>query len=153
MINTSWLREKLLFSKTEMSKLKEIISEPSENLKTDLDLQLKAERIFEILSQIILDTCTHIIAHSKDTSPPQTYADCIKKLEQLGIVSSHTAEKGISLVKMRNIVVHQYGNINYDLLFTGLSELHQYFPKYQKEILIWITNLEKEEDKNKKNQK
>jgi len=152
MINISWLREKFLFSKKYISKLNDIISEPSENLKTDLDLQLKAERIFEILSQIILDTCTHIIAHSKET-PPQTYADCMKKLEQLRIISSQTAEKVISLIKMRNIVVHQYGNINYELLFTGLSELHQYFPKYQKEILIWITNIEKEEDKNKNNQK
>ena len=65
MINISWLREKFLFSKKYISKLNDIISEPSENLKTDLDLQLKAERIFEILSQIILDTCTHIIAHSR----------------------------------------------------------------------------------------
>ncbi|HEY0087693.1 MAG TPA: HepT-like ribonuclease domain-containing protein [Candidatus Lokiarchaeia archaeon] len=152
MINTTRLREKFLFSKKYMSKLNDIILEPSENLKTDLDLQLKAERIFEILSHIILDTCTHIIAHSKEP-PPETYADCIKKLERIGIISAHTTEKVISLVKMRNIVVHQYGKINYDLLFKGLSELHQYFPQYQNEILIWISNQEKEEDKIKNNQK
>ena len=110
MIDPSWLREKFLFSKKYWSKLEEIISKSSDDLDRDLDLQLMAERIFEILSQIILDICTHIIAHLKE-SPPQTYADCMKKLGNLGILSSQTAEKATSLAKMRNIVVHQYGKI------------------------------------------
>ena len=144
MIDPSWLREKFLFSKKYWSKLEEIISKSSDDLDRDLDLQLMAERIFEILSQIILDICTHIIAHLKE-SPPQTYADCMKKLGNLGILSSQTAEKATSLAKMRNIVVHQYGKINYKLLFEGLRELHQDFPQLQNEVLTWIESQEKHE--------
>ena len=106
-----------------------------------------AERIFEILSQIILDICTHIIAHLKE-SPPQTYAECMKKLGILGILSTQTAEKATSLAKMRNIVVHQYGKINYILLFEGLRELHKDFPQLQNEVLAWIETQEKEEKPN-----
>ncbi|HDZ17541.1 hypothetical protein LCGC14_0591120 [marine sediment metagenome] len=105
MINFSWIREKLLSSKKYWSKLEEIIITTSDDLETDIDLQLKGERIFEILSQIILDICTHIIAHSKEP-PPQTYSDCMKKLGKLDVITPLTAEKTISLVKMRNIVVH-----------------------------------------------
>ncbi len=104
-----------------------------------------AERIFEILSQIILDICTHIIAHVKE-SPPQTYAECMEKLGNLGIISPQTAQKSTTLVKMRNIVVHQYGKINYHLLFEGLCELHQDFPQYQDEVLAWIDSQEKSEE-------
>ena len=111
-------------------------------MEDDIDLQLKAERIFEILSQILLDICTHIIAHSKEP-PPQTYSDCMKKLGSLNIITPQTAEKAASMVKMRNIVVHQYTNINYNLLFEGLCELHQDFPLIQKEILAWIDILRK----------
>jgi uncharacterized protein YutE (UPF0331/DUF86 family) len=103
-----------------------------------------AERIFEILSQIILDICTHIIAHEKN-SPPETYADCMKKLGDLKVISRQTQEISISLVKMRNIIVHQYGKINYKLLFEGLRELHEYFPKYQDEVLAWVNSQEKSE--------
>ena len=145
MINSSWLREKFLSSKKYWSKLEDIISKTSDDLDKDLDLQLVAERIFEILSQIILDICTHIIAHIRE-SPPQTYADCMKKLGDLGIISTQTAEKATSLAKMRNIVVLQYGKINYKLLFEGLCELHHDFPQLQKEVLRWIDSQEKHEE-------
>ena len=144
MIDSSWLREKFLSSKKYWSKLEDIISKTSEDLDKDLDLQLMAERIFEILSQIILDICTHIIAHLNE-SPPQTYAECMKKLGNLGIISPRTADKATSLVKMRNIVVHQYGKINYHLLFEGLGELHNDFPQFQGEVLAWIDSQEKSE--------
>jgi len=147
MIDFSWIREKLLSCKKYWSKLEEIIIKTSDDLETDIDLQLKGERIFEIFGQIILDICTHIIAHSKET-PPQTYSDCMKKLGKLDVITLQTAEKTTSLVKMRNIIVHQYDNINYHLLFDGLCELHKDFPQFQEEILTWIDSQENNEKKN-----
>ncbi len=47
------------------------------------------------------------------------------------------------MVKMRNIVVHQYGFINYDLLFEGLKEIREDFPQFQKEIFEWLESQEK----------
>ncbi len=142
MINNIWIREKLLSSKKYWSILEEIILKTSEDLEMDIDLQLKAERIFEILCQILLDICTHIIAHTREP-PPQTYSDCMKKLGNLGVITAQTAEKATSLVKMRNIVVHQYDNINYRLLFKGLCKLFEDFPLFQEEILTWIDSQEK----------
>jgi len=142
MIDAIWVREKFLSSKKYWSKLNELISKTSDDLESDLDLQLTAERIFEILIQIILDICTHIIANVKE-SPPQTYAECMKKLSNIGVISEQTGELAISLVKMRNIVVHQYGKINYSLLFEGLKELSEGFPIYQDEVLKWIESQDK----------
>lgn len=143
-IDFSWIRQKFLSCKKYWSKLKEIVSKTSGELEQDIDLQLKAERIFEILSQILLDICTHIIAHSEEP-PPQTYSDCMRKLGSLNIITPQMTEKAASMVKMRNIVVHQYTDINYRLLFEGLCELHQDFPQIQKEILSWIDSQEKSE--------
>ena len=146
MVNISWIREKLLSSKIYVVKLEEIISKTPDDLVRNIDLQLKAERIFEILSQTILDICTHIIAHSKEP-PPQTYSDCMKKLGKLGAITPQIVEETTSLVKMRNIIVHQYSNINYNLLFEGLCELHEDFPQFQHEILEWIDSQENNEKK------
>ena len=142
MINPTWIREKLLSSKKYWSKLKEIISKTPEDLEKDLDLQLKAERIFEILSQILLDICTHIIARTNEP-PPKTYSDCMKKLGEFGIITPRTAEKITQLVKMRNFIVHQYGKINYQFLFKGLCDLNEDFPQFQEEILKWVDTNEK----------
>ena len=100
-----------------------------------------AERIFEILSQVLLDICTHIIAHSEEP-PPLTYSDCMKKLGKLKIITPQIAEKATSMIKMRNIIVHQYTDIDYILLYEGLCELHNDFPEFQKEILEWIDSQE-----------
>ena len=147
MVDFFWIREKLLSSKKYWPKLEDLLIKTPENLETDIDLQLKGERIFEILGQIILDICTHIIAYIKEP-PPQTYSDCMKKLGKLDIITPETAEKTASLVKMRNIIVHQYEKINYHLLFDGLCELHKDFPQFQEEILMWISSQENSEKKN-----
>ena len=67
----------------------------------------------------------------------------MKKLSNIGVISEQTGELAISLVKMRNIVVHQYGKINYNLLFEGLRELSEGFPVYQDEVLKWIESQDK----------
>ncbi len=64
------------------------------------------------------------------------------KLYDLGILGSGLAEKGVSMIKMRNIIVHQYGNIDYELLFEGLNELSKEFIQIQKEIMHWIETKE-----------
>ncbi|MFW9989012.1 MAG: DUF86 domain-containing protein [Candidatus Odinarchaeota archaeon] len=135
------IREKFLTSKKYLNKLKTIIAESHENLENNLDLQLISERIFEVLSQLFLDICTHIISNSSE-DPPESYTDCMKKLGKIGVIQPKTTEKTISLIKMRNIIVHQYGDINYRLLLEGLRELDKDFPQFEKEILEWIESKE-----------
>ncbi len=109
------IREKFLHSKKYWNKLHGIIIKSSEELEKDFDSQLIAERVFEVLSQTLLDICTHIIAQSEE-SAPQSYSDCMKKLGKIGVIKNETSKKLISLIKMRNIIIHQYEDINYGLL-------------------------------------
>ena len=136
------IREKFLNSKKYLNRVKSLLKKKAEELENDLDLQLISERSFEILSQTLLDICSHIIANSIE-GPPESYADCMKKLGQLEIIQKETAQKMTELVKMRNIIVHQYGTISYKLLLDGLDELYQDFPQFEREILSWIQSKEK----------
>lgn len=135
------IRKKLLNCKKYLDKIKSLLDKTPEDLEKDLDLQLISERIFEILSQTVLDICTHIIAESNE-GPPESYADCMKKLGVLGVIKPETATTATGLVKMRNVVVHQYGDINYKLLLDGLREIYRDFPQIEKEILNWIHSKE-----------
>ena len=145
-VNSNFLKEKLAYSKKYIERLRRIIEISEEEFLNDFSLQLQSERIFEVISQLMLDICTHIIAHSKEP-PPQTYSDCMKKLGKLDVITPQTAEKITSLEKMRNIIVHQYDTINYHLLFDGLCELHKDFLQFQEEILTWIDSQENNEKK------
>ncbi|MHA1726543.1 MAG: HepT-like ribonuclease domain-containing protein [Promethearchaeota archaeon] len=79
------IKEKFLSRKKYFIKLNEIINQnTSIDLENDLDLQLKAERIFEILTQTLLNIYTHIIAHL-DEIPPKSYSECLLKIGKIGM--------------------------------------------------------------------
>ena len=103
----------------------------------DKRLQLQGERIFEIIAQVILDICTHIVAKS-DVNTPTSYSDCINSLNKLGILNEQTTTEVVSLIKMRNLIVHQYGIIDYQLLFDALQRLESTFISFKDAILKYL---------------
>ncbi|MFO8017786.1 MAG: hypothetical protein R6U96_04070 [Promethearchaeia archaeon] len=62
-VDFSWIRQKFLSSKKYWKIWENITAQSIKTLEKDTELQLIAERLFEILTQILLDICTHIIAH------------------------------------------------------------------------------------------
>lgn len=135
-INHVLIEEKLNNSRKYLKSLRKLLDNPEETFLSDLDMQLKGERLFEVLVQIMLDICTHIVANS-DIETPASYADCLKALETLGLFSKEITTTFISLVKMRNLIVHQYGIIDYQMLFNSLKKLVKDFLLFQNGILEW----------------
>lgn len=87
----------------------------------------------------MLDICTHIIAHSSET-PPSTYSDCMKKLVDVGVLGEDETNNFINIIKMRNLLVHQYGKVNLEILFASLKILDSDFSKFKEKILSWLEN-------------
>lgn len=136
-IDRLFIESKLDASKRYVGRLNALLNESEEIFLEDFDLQLKGERIFEVLAKLMLDICTHIVANS-DAESPQSYADCMRALAKLGIFDEQTATKFVALVKMRNLIVHQYGSIDYHVLFRSLKTLNEDFSRFQTEILGWL---------------
>ncbi len=136
-INRVLIEEKMNNSKKYLNSLKKLLDNPDETFLSDLDMQLKGERLFEVLAQIMLDICTHIVANT-DIETPASYADCMKALEKLGIFSKENSTTFISIVKLRNLIVHQYGIIDHQMLFSSLKKLEKDFVLFQNGILEWL---------------
>lgn len=117
--------------------LDEIIAQEKNSIEADFKTKAMAERVFEVLSQIILDVCTHIISYS-EISPPQTYSDCITKLGNLKILDTKSVKKFRALIGMRNVIVHQYDNINSETLYEGLINIKSDFEDFSNQIRLWI---------------
>ncbi len=138
-VNSDFLKEKLAYSKKYIERLRRIIKISEEEFLDDFSLQLQSERIFEVISQLMLDICTHIIAHSSET-PPSTYSDCMKKLVDVGVLGEDETNNFINIIKMRNLLVHQYGKVNLEILFASLKILDSDFSKFKEKILSWLEN-------------
>ena len=140
-VNSDFLKEKLVYSKKYIERLRIIIEIPKKEFLEDFSLQLQSERIFEVISQLMLDICTHIIAHSSET-PPSSYSDCMNKLVNVGIIKEEESNNFINIIKMRNLLVHQYGTIDLEILYASLKRLDSDFEKFKEIILSWIKKLE-----------
>ena len=136
-VNQRYIKTKFIESEKYLKKTEEIVSLDANELYTDLDTQLKAERLFEIISQIIIDICTHIVA-SLQLGVPETYSSCIDLVSKEGIISKTLAMDLVKIVKMRNIVVHQYAVIDYAILFSSLKRIRNEFLMYKRAIIEWL---------------
>lgn len=136
-INTIKIQEKLNSATIYINVLKKLNKLTITEFESDFESQLQAERIFEVLSQIILDVCTHIVSNTVN-KPPNTYSECINKLVDLKILNKEHLMTFTNIIKMRNVIVHQYSSINLEYVFTALSSLIKDFKLFRNIILNWI---------------
>lgn len=140
-INKKRIQEKLHHLSIQILHLNEILSTNTpEEFKQSWQTYNLAERIIEIIMQIIIDICTHIVA-SLDQAP-QTYSGCMEVLKNKGILDLELSNNLIDAVKMRNLIVHQYEVIDYERLFSLISKLITDSEAYKNSILDWIKKIE-----------
>ncbi len=93
----------------------------------------KTQRIIERTLQMMIEVCADIAGHIISDSGyriPKTYSDAFKILGEHGILDETLSHKMEQMAKFRNIVVHQYDEIDasivVDILQKHLSDFNDY---------------------------
>lgn len=93
----------------------------------------KIQRIIERTLQMMIEVCADIAGHIISDSGyriPKTYSDAFKILGEHGILDETLSHKMEQMAKFRNIVVHQYDEIDativVDILQKHLSDFNDY---------------------------
>lgn len=76
-------------------------------------------RSFELIAQSVVDVASHIVAQRR-LGIPESYRDMIAVLEQHGMLDSRLSKSLQKLVSMRNLLVHQYLEVDYQLVFEAI---------------------------------
>lgn len=92
-----------------------------------------AERTLQVSAEIVIDIAERIIA-LENAGPVAGAAAAIEKLHQLGVLSSPDPYR--SIVRLRNLIVHEYEEIEPDLLFDIIQNHLDDFRKFRDEIDI-----------------
>lgn len=142
-VNTMLVKEILERATRYLEQLDRILEHTAEEYLHTLELQLQGERLFEVLTQVMLDVCTHIVSRVKTRDPPRTYGECMLVLESMGILDASTSqgERFKKIVQMRNLVSHGYDKINQQVVFESLSMLNKDFSAYRGRIVAWLDGL------------
>lgn len=102
------------------------------------DVLLSAvERNFQVAIERVLDIGNHIIAE-KGFETPEDNEDIIRILGEEGVVPSEFAEATKGLAGFRNVLVHEYGGIDYKILYDYLVHRLGDFGKFAEYISNYI---------------
>jgi uncharacterized protein YutE (UPF0331/DUF86 family) len=95
------------------------------DLKDQKNLEWALRYGFMESIQIIIDISCHLV-NEKNLGNPNTYKDCIKFLKKYDYISNSIAETLSAMIGLRNILIHEYININKEQLYHLLDKLDDF---------------------------
>ena len=90
-----------------------------------------SERALQVCVEIVIDVAERIIALRR-AGPVATAADAIERLVDLGVLSS--TEPYQNMVRFRNLIVHQYEEVDPEILFDLATRRLDDFRAFRDEI-------------------
>jgi len=124
-----------------LDRIESRVPESSEILSRDYDLQDIISLNLQRAVQTCVDIASHIIA-DLDLKPPLTMAESFERLYQAGVISYKTKDRMKKSVGFRNIAVHEYFSINWDIVYTvSTKNLHD-FKEFSSEVRNWFKSQE-----------
>ncbi len=88
----------------------------------DETTQSAVERNLQIIAQAIIDICTHLVAHNHWGSPG-TYSDAVRVIAKHKVIDSDLADRLIDFVKLRNVLVHLYLEIDLKIVYKSAKSI------------------------------
>jgi uncharacterized protein YutE (UPF0331/DUF86 family) len=91
-------------------------------LVSDVHLQLEVERALQVAIQICIDVGAHLVS-GLGQPPPGDYRGVFAALGVAGVVEADLAKRLGDAARLRNLLVHDYGEIDHRLLWRSLGQL------------------------------
>ncbi|OGG17353.1 hypothetical protein A3D78_04020 [Candidatus Gottesmanbacteria bacterium RIFCSPHIGHO2_02_FULL_39_14] len=107
---------------------------PEEKLITDQIIYRAAERNLEIAIQCIIDISNHIISQLGLERPRKENKEIFLILAKEKIIPMEFAKKIMTMVGYRNILVHEYLNVERHYTYVNIQENLRDFGKFAKYI-------------------
>ena len=129
---------------SELEEYQRQIREFSEITHQDYKADWKTQRIVERTLQMMIETCVDIANHivsDRGMRSPTSYADIFKVLAENKIIESELFVVMEKMTKFRNIIVHQYEEIDAEIVVLILKKHLGDFEKFKDTILRYLKEL------------
>ncbi|GAB6172160.1 DUF86 domain-containing protein [Paradesulfitobacterium aromaticivorans] len=125
MVDKDKIEQRLVKLEQAMRKLKEIALQSWEQYNNSEALRDRAERNLQVAAQACIDIANHIIA-DRGYRTPQGYAESFSVLAEEGIITDRLADKMKMVAGFRNILVHDYLEIDNKIVYSSLNHLDDF---------------------------
>jgi len=128
-VNLKKLRKKAADIRSAVEKLATFTARPVEEYLKD-DKSIAASKYYLlVVTEAAIDICNHLAARLARQAP-DSYADCFQVLAEAKIISPPLAERLIRMARFRNLLIHQYGDVDdrkvYEIICSNLGDLDLY---------------------------
>ena len=109
----------------------------TDGLLRDLMLRWAVERGLQIAAEAVLDAGNHILA-GEFSDPADEYAQVAERLAAHGVITPDTATRLRGLAGFRNVLVHEYAQVDLARLVEALERLDD-FDAFVADVDGWLT--------------
>lgn len=135
MTNFSIIENKISAAKRYLKILERYKKYSQEELIKNIDLRGAVERYLYLATQATIDLAEAVISF-KNLRKPTASSECFYILEEEEIIKRELAEKLVKMVGFRNIIVHDYQKIDYDIMYdiliNRLKDIEQFLKLIEK---------------------
>lgn len=131
------IRDKIIEIETFLEELESVLPSNFEEYRQDFKVRSIGERYFEKIIEAVVDLSFFLINERK-LRQPEHEKESFDILEENGIISKELSSKLSDAKGMRNIIAHEYGKIDDELVFHSLTK--ELIPDVQ-EFIKQISNL------------
>jgi len=129
MIDSDLVRRKLARLNMHLDKLKPIADSTFEEYVSDFYKKTSAERLIQLIVECASYINSHVVLESGQR-PPENYTSSFIRAEEAGLITYELASKLKGSGGMRNIIVHEYMDIDdrkiYETLPIAISDFKEY---------------------------
>jgi uncharacterized protein YutE (UPF0331/DUF86 family) len=119
-----------------LTRLKPLANRDRSEFDQDPYLRDIVERNLEVASQCVIDICHRLISLEKGRKPGDYY-EAILLMGELNILPSEFARHLAPIAGFRNILVHQYISVNWDIVYRNLKQIDD-LKKFGDLIRDWL---------------
>jgi len=105
---------------TFLADLKEIMPESLEDYESNKEKKAACERYFEKIMEAVTDVAFYVIKMKK-LRIPEDDGDAFEVLREHKIIDDSLSKKLRNAKGMRNILAHEYGNIDDEIVFDSIT--------------------------------
>ena len=128
-MDTLILEEKLESLRRCIARIENKRAESAQQLRADVDRQDILTLNLTRAVPLCVDMAMHIITES-DEPMPQTMGEAFDALAHLGVIDGQLGDRMKAAVGFRNIAVHSYQSVNWDIVHTitheGLDDFYRF---------------------------
>ena len=117
----SRIKEKITEIEEYLNELEEFMPENYASYMHDMKTKAACERYFEKITEAMVDLA-FLIIKDKGLKQPEDDKEAFDALAKENIISQEVAERLKSAKGMRNVIAHQYGCVDDEIVFHSITE-------------------------------